>query len=118
MKNYKYQVLIKDFGVKYEYEQEKRFRTYQNAYYFIANILWKNNPNYSWSCSLKYLNDGYEKKKIFPFGNTYVRNNKRCYKIKIQNNAIQNRKIIHKMSVLRQKNKVVTVSKRNGFILA
>lgn len=113
-----YCVSIKDVGSEYAYQQVKRFRTYRNAYYYIAEILWRQNPNYHWSYSLKYLQDGYDKKKIFPFGNNFIRKNKKCYKIKLEGNAIQNRKIKNRLSIHREENKINAMPKRNGCVLA
>ena len=76
-----YNVLIKEVGVGIPYQKVKRFRTYKKAHRFIGHELWKENPNFHWSYSLKYLQDGYEKKKIFMFGDNFVRRNNKCYRI-------------------------------------
>jgi len=74
-----YNVLTKPTGG--EYEPLKKFATYEKAYYYVANILWRSSPNMSWSCSLKYLTDGYKKQRIFKFKTTFIRRNGKCYKI-------------------------------------
>ena len=68
-------------GILNSYKILSKFSSYEDAYYCIGNILWKENENFSWSYSCKYLHDGYDKSKIFIFGKTYIKKNNKCYKI-------------------------------------
>jgi hypothetical protein len=78
-----YEVLSKPRGITYQYNIINTFKKYDDAYYFIANLLWEANENYNWSSSCKYLHDGYNPKKIFCYGSTFIYKNKVCYKIKL-----------------------------------
>lgn len=73
-------VFYKKTGNK-KYITLRKFKTYKSAYYYTANILWRENNNLNWSYSIKYLCNGYSKKKIFIYGSNYVRRNGFCYKI-------------------------------------
>ena len=74
-----YNVLTKKVGVG-DYSLVKRFRTYHKAYSYIGDKL-QVKDTLGWSYSCKYLTDGYDKKKIFKYGDTYLRRKFICYKI-------------------------------------
>lgn len=62
------------------YKTINKFKEYKKAYYFVGDYLQKNDSLH-WSYSLKYLMDGYDRKKIFIFGDKYLRRKNICYKI-------------------------------------
>jgi hypothetical protein len=74
-----YSLLVKKVGEP-SYKSIKNFRTYKKAYYFVGNKL-QTKHNLHFSYSIKYLMCGYDRKKIFPLGKTFVRRDNICYKI-------------------------------------
>jgi hypothetical protein len=51
----------------------KEFKDYQKAYSFVGHTIWKRDESLHWSYSLKYLQSGYSKLKIFQFGDFKVK---------------------------------------------
>lgn len=85
-----YQVVVKNWGdVEYKPMREKKFRTYKRAYGYVGNKL-QVVDTLSWGGNLKYMFDGYCKKKLIRYGNTYFRRKNLQIKI-VQTYATQNR---------------------------
>jgi hypothetical protein len=77
-----YQVLVKDKRKNHDYQpiRESKFRNYKNAYYYIGNIL-QTKDSLHWGGRLKHMEDGYDRKKLIRFGNTYFRRKNLEFKI-------------------------------------
>lgn len=75
----KYEVLTKNVGGE-AYNKVKTFSNYKRAYYYIGDLLQKKDTLH-YSYSLKYMMDGYDRKKIFPYGKLYLRRKNICFKI-------------------------------------
>ena len=60
----------------------KDFKDYQKAYSFVGHTIWKRDESLHWSYSLKYLQSGYDKMKIFQFGDFKVKRDGFEYTIK------------------------------------
>jgi hypothetical protein len=75
----KYEVLTKQVGGE-AYRKVKQFNDYKRAYYYIGDLLQKKDTLH-WSYSVKYLMDGYDRKKIFPYGKLFLRRKNICFKI-------------------------------------
>ena len=76
-----YQVIYKKTTDKnYKPFRERKFRTYEKAYYTIGNTL-QVKDTLSWGYNLKYMFDGYNKTKLLKYGNTYFRRKNYHFKI-------------------------------------
>ena len=76
-----YEVLHKKVGIGvYKPLRKRKFQTYKNAYYYIGDVLQKKDCLH-WSYSLKYMMDGYDRRKLFKYGDTYLRRKNYCFKI-------------------------------------
>lgn len=62
----------------------KKFADYKSAHRYVCNIFYRKEDGLHWAFSLKYLLDGYSKKKIFPFGILKFKRNGIEYKIQEQ----------------------------------
>jgi len=74
-----YSVKRKKVGGK-TYKTIKEFKNYHKAYAYIGDTL-QVSDTLHWSYSTKYMLDGYDKKKIFEYGDTFLRRKNICYKI-------------------------------------
>lgn len=76
-----YQLVYKEVGkIRYKPLRTKKFRNYKFAYYYLGSFL-QENDTLSWSYSLKYMMDGYDRKKLIRRGNHYFRRKNICFKI-------------------------------------
>lgn len=74
-----YSVKTKKVGGK-SYRTIKKFKNYDKAYAYIGDTL-QIKDTLHWSYSTKYLMDGYDKKRIFPYGDNFLRRKNICFKI-------------------------------------
>jgi len=79
----KYEVLTKQVGGE-AYLKVKQFSNYKRAYYYVGDLLQKKDTLH-WSYSLKYMMDGYDRKRLFPYGNSFLRRKNICFKIQTIN---------------------------------
>jgi hypothetical protein len=76
-----YEVLIKKrTETNYKPMRKSKFRSYENAYYYIGNIL-QIKDTLHWGGRLKHMEDGYDRRKLIRFGNTYFRRKNLEFKI-------------------------------------
>jgi hypothetical protein len=77
-----YQVLVKDKLKNHDYQpiRKSKFRNYDRAYAYIGDLL-QVKDTLHWGGRLKHMEDGYDRKKLIRYGNTYFRRKNLQFKI-------------------------------------